>query len=89
MSAPATNAFSPAPVKTTTATESSSRNAIERGPDVELHLPVDRVADVRPVDGDQRDAVGDVGQQRLVGRPGGGRVTVVMAAALTGRRPGR
>ena len=27
MSAPATNAFSPAPVKTTTATESSSRKA--------------------------------------------------------------
>ena len=88
MSAPATNAFSPAPVKTTTATESSSRNAIERGADVQLHLPVDRVADVRPVDGDHRDAVGDLGEQRLVvGRRR--RPTVVMAAALTGTRPGR
>ena len=59
MSAPATNAFSPAPVKTTTATESSFAEPVERGPDVELHLPVDRVADLRPVDGDHRDAVGD------------------------------
>ena len=71
MSAPATKAFSPAPVKTTTATESSLRNAVERGADVQLHLPVHRVADVRPVDGDQRDAVGDVGQQRFVGDGGG------------------
>ena len=39
---------------------------VQGGPDVQLDLPVHRVADVWSVDGDQRDAVGDVGQQCLV-----------------------
>ena len=66
MSAPATNARSPAPVKTTAPTSSSVCSLGEDGAEVVLHLPVDRVADVGAVDRDDRDAVAHVYQQRVV-----------------------
>ena len=55
MSAPATNACSPAPVSTTTRADASSRSSQQPVAQLGQRRQVERVQRVRPVDGDDRD----------------------------------
>ena len=59
MSAPATNAFSPAPVKATSPHVVAVAQLGERGAQLGQHLPVERVAHLGAVDRDDGEAVGN------------------------------
>ena len=58
MSEPAQNALSPAPVRIATRTAASSAISCQISPRCLLGRNVERIQRLRPVDGDDRDAVG-------------------------------
>ena len=66
MSAPAMNAFGPAPVRIAPRIVSLGRDALGRVGQLRHHLVVQRVQLVGAVDGDERDPVADVEEQGLV-----------------------
>ena len=70
MSAPATNALSPAPVTTTTRTPSSLPQFERGAAQLVERLGVERVENLGPVDGDDRDGAVAVDEQVVKGHAG-------------------
>ena len=67
MSAPATNALSPAPVRTIARTPSSRLQIEHRAPQLVERLGVERVQNLRPVDGDDGDGAVALEQEVVKG----------------------